>query len=79
MEHLVFNYGEQIMPFATQLCAGLVETFTRLITEASFGSEDMEECENKTLSCMGIRKPRAMLTPFSENHGFPSPCRRGFP
>ncbi|KAI8912786.1 armadillo-type protein [Gorgonomyces haynaldii] len=63
MEKLVFEFTEELKPFAVQLCNQLVETFLRIMSEANFNSEDFDfaEAEDKTMAAMGVLKTMSSL------------------
>ncbi|KAJ3320443.1 hypothetical protein HDV06_005266 [Boothiomyces sp. JEL0866] len=63
MELLVFEFSEELKPYATQLASQLRDTFLRIMAEGNFNSDDfdIEDAEDKTMAAMGVLKTIASL------------------
>ena len=59
MEQLVFEYSEELTPFAVQLTAQLRDTFFRVMKDATGNNDtdqELADYENKTFAAMGVLK-----------------------
>ncbi|KAJ1339405.1 hypothetical protein BSLG_005971 [Batrachochytrium salamandrivorans] len=57
MDQLVFEYSEQLAPFAVQLATQLCSTFMRIMSDTNFTNEDdfdLDEAEDKTMAAMDL-------------------------
>ncbi|KAK5668770.1 Nonsense-mediated mRNA decay protein 5 [Batrachochytrium dendrobatidis] len=64
MDQLVFEYSEQLAPFAVQLATQLCSTFMRIMSDTNFTNEDdfdLDEAEDKTMAAMGVLKTISSL------------------
>ncbi|KAJ2991496.1 hypothetical protein HDV02_003755 [Globomyces sp. JEL0801] len=63
MEILVFEFSEELKPFAIQLATQLRDTFMRIMSEANFTSDEfnIDEVEDKTMAAMGVLKTISSL------------------
>ncbi|KAH6566864.1 hypothetical protein BASA62_006461 [Batrachochytrium salamandrivorans] len=64
MDQLVFEYSEQLAPFAVQLATQLRDTFMRIMSDTNFNGDDdfdLDDVEDKTMAAMGVLKTISSL------------------
>lgn len=63
MEQLVFEYAEELAPFASQVCIQLIDTFMRIMGDLDWSNPDLdpEETEPKITAGMGVLKTVSSL------------------
>ncbi|KAJ1342190.1 hypothetical protein BSLG_003113 [Batrachochytrium salamandrivorans] len=63
MDQLVFEYSEQLAPFAVT-CYQLRDTFMRIMSDTNFNGDDdfdLDDVEDKTMAAMGVLKTISSL------------------